>query len=129
MNAIASRGELCTSKSRERGALIPNVKLRADFRDRGQKSGSGRSSLPTNGLVAINSRIVGNPCLILLDCGRPANAWCKCLSEHYQTLMSRDEESLYGNDFERLFFRGIAQPNSTDPGWQRFHPACGQCAR
>ncbi|HWY56044.1 MAG TPA: hypothetical protein VNZ03_16375 [Terriglobales bacterium] len=60
---------------------------------------------------------------------RPANAWCKCLSEHYQTLMSRDEESLYGNDFERLFFRGIAQPNSTDPGWQRFHPACGQCAR
>jgi hypothetical protein len=36
---------------------------------------------------------------------RPANAWCKCLSEQYRTPMSRDEESLYANDFERLLER------------------------
>jgi hypothetical protein len=60
---------------------------------------------------------------------RPANAWCKCLSEQYQTLMSRDEESLYGNDFQRLFLWEIAQPKSTDPAWQRLHPACDRCAQ
>jgi hypothetical protein len=60
---------------------------------------------------------------------RPANAWCKCLSEQYRTLMSRDEESLYANDFERLFWREIAQPISTDPAWQRLHPACDRCAQ
>ena len=60
---------------------------------------------------------------------RNGGAWCECLSDQYRTVMSRDEESLYGNDFERLFWGGIAQPKSTDPAWQRLHPACDQCAR
>ena len=60
---------------------------------------------------------------------RNATAGCECLSKQYRNVMSRDEESLYGNDFERLFWRGIAEPKSTDPAWQRLHPACDRCAQ
>jgi hypothetical protein len=58
-----------------------------------------------------------------------ATAWCECLSEHYRNVMTPEEESRYANDFERLFRGGIAQPSSTDPTWQRLHPACVACAQ
>ena len=58
-----------------------------------------------------------------------ATAWCECLSEHYRNVMTPEEESRYANDFERLFRGGIAQPKSTDPAWQRLHPACVACAQ
>jgi hypothetical protein len=56
-----------------------------------------------------------------------STAWCECLSEHYQNVMTPEEESRYANDYERLFRRGIAQPSSTDPAWPRLHPACVAC--
>jgi len=60
---------------------------------------------------------------------RNGTSWCKCLSEQYRNVMSRGEESLDGNDFERIFWGEIALPKSTDPAWQRLHPACGRCAQ
>lgn len=60
-----------------------------------------------------------------------AGAYCKCLSEQYQNVMTRDEESIYGNDFNRRFRLSIAQPRtvSTDPSWPRLHPAAARCVR
>ncbi len=60
---------------------------------------------------------------------RPANAWCRCLSEQYRNVMTPEEESRYANDFQRLFLWEIAQPHSTDPAWRRLHPACDRCAQ
>ena len=60
-----------------------------------------------------------------------STAWCQCLSDQYQGVMTPEEESRYGNDFKRLFLDQIAQPqrNSTDPAWPRLHPARDRCAQ
>jgi hypothetical protein len=62
---------------------------------------------------------------------RNATAWCECLSDQYRGVMTPEEESRYANDFKRLFLDQIAQPqrNSTDPEWQRLHPARDRCAQ
>jgi len=58
-----------------------------------------------------------------------ATAWCECLSEHYRNVMTPDEESFYANDYEHRFRGEIVQPKSTNPAWQRLHPACVVCAQ
>jgi hypothetical protein len=61
---------------------------------------------------------------------RPDNGWCGCLNDRYQNVMTPAEDSRYANDFERLFWDVIAEPNSTDPAWQRLHPAAvNECER
>jgi hypothetical protein len=60
-----------------------------------------------------------------------SGSYCRCLGEQYQHVMTRDEESLYANDFDRRFNKDIAQPRSvsTNPSWPRLHPAADRCLR
>ena len=59
-----------------------------------------------------------------------SDAWCKCLSDQYQHVMTPEQESYYANDYARHFRGEIAQPreSSTDPAWPRLHPAVERCA-
>ena len=49
------------------------------------------------------------------------------MGDKYQRSMSRDEEYYYANDFGPRFRDNIAQPRSTDPAWDRLHPAVEDC--
>jgi|GEM_PF-5199059 len=61
---------------------------------------------------------------------REYGEYCGCLSEKYGRLMTVAEEAKYANDFEHLFWNGIAQPWArSDPAWPRLHPVVEQCAR
>jgi hypothetical protein len=59
-----------------------------------------------------------------------SDAWCKCLSDQYQYVMTPEQESYYANDYAHRFRGEIAQPreSSTDPAWPRLHPAVERCA-
>jgi hypothetical protein len=59
-----------------------------------------------------------------------SDAWCECLSDPYQHVMTPEQESYYANDYARHFRGEIAQPreSSTDPAWPRLHPAVERCA-
>ena len=41
--------------------------------------------------------------------------------------MSREEEYYYAKDFGQRFRDTIAQPQSTDPAWNRLHQAIEDC--
>ncbi|HUK81685.1 MAG TPA: hypothetical protein VLZ12_03540 [Verrucomicrobiae bacterium] len=56
-----------------------------------------------------------------------SSAWCQCLAEKYRFSMSLDEQYYYANDFGPRFRDAIAQPQSTDPAWNRFHQAVEDC--
>jgi len=56
-----------------------------------------------------------------------SSAWCQCMAEKYRFSMNRDEEYYYANDFGNRFRNTIAQPHSTDPSWNRLHPAVEDC--
>jgi hypothetical protein len=55
------------------------------------------------------------------------DGYCKCLSDRYQGVMTRAEEVFYGENFLGKFWRGIAQPTSTDPAWPRLNPVAVSC--
>ncbi len=54
-------------------------------------------------------------------------SYCKCLGDRYQGVMSPAEEVFYGENFQAKFWRGIAQPTSTDPAWPRLNPVAVSC--
>jgi hypothetical protein len=56
-----------------------------------------------------------------------SSAWCQCMGDKYQRVMTREEEYYYANDFGPRFRDQIAQPQSTDPAWNRLHPATQEC--
>ena len=53
--------------------------------------------------------------------------YCKCLADGYRGVMSSTEEVLYGRNFDDKFWRGIAQPQSTDTAWKRLNPVAVRC--
>jgi hypothetical protein len=53
--------------------------------------------------------------------------YCKCLSDGYQGVMTSAEDVFYANNFKDKFWRGIAQPTSTDPAWPRLNPVAVRC--
>jgi hypothetical protein len=56
-----------------------------------------------------------------------ATGYCQCLSDKYQGVMTPAEDVFYANNFEAKFWRGIAQPTSTDPAWSRLNPVAVSC--
>jgi hypothetical protein len=56
-----------------------------------------------------------------------SSAWCQCMGDKYQHVMSREEEYYYANDFGPRFRDQIAQSQSTDPAWNRLHQAAQDC--
>lgn len=57
------------------------------------------------------------------------SSWCECIDAHYESVMTEEEILRYANDFGRLFWNGIAQPESNDPAWKRLHPIIFKCQR
>jgi hypothetical protein len=53
--------------------------------------------------------------------------YCKCLSDKYQGVMTPAEDVFYANNFNEKFWRGVAQPTSTDPAWPRLNPVAVKC--
>ena len=61
--------------------------------------------------------------------GRFETAFDETLAAKYHSVMTRDEEYYYANDFEARFRGQIMQPRArcTDPAWTRLHPAVEEC--
>jgi hypothetical protein len=53
--------------------------------------------------------------------------YCKCLGDRYLGVMTPAEEVFYADNFQAKFWRGIAQPSSTDPARPRLNPAAVSC--
>jgi uncharacterized protein with FMN-binding domain len=56
-------------------------------------------------------------------------AYCQCLGEKEEDVMTFEEVYYYANDFGGRVWRGIAQPKEycTDPAWPRLHPPLEDC--
>jgi hypothetical protein len=56
-------------------------------------------------------------------------AYCQCLGEKEESVMTAEEVYYYANDFGARVWRGIAQPQQycTDPAWPRLHPPLDDC--
>jgi hypothetical protein len=56
-------------------------------------------------------------------------AYCQCLGEKEEDVMTSEEVYYYANDFGTRVWRGIAQPQQycTDPAWPRLHPPLEDC--
>ncbi len=56
-------------------------------------------------------------------------AYCQCLGEKEESVMTSEEVYYYANDFGTRVWRGIAQPQAycTDPAWPRLHPPLDDC--
>ena len=56
-------------------------------------------------------------------------AYCECLGEKEESVMTAEEVYYYANDFGTRVWRGIAQPQQycTDPAWPRLHPPLDDC--